>query len=416
MIKASLLSIGDELLIGQVIDTNSVWLSEQLNFLGISIFQKSTVPDIQEEIIRHLDLAISTSNIIIITGGLGPTADDLTKECLATYFQVDYIQDQKSYAHIQNIFEKKGLKADEQSLKQAEVPSNCEVLFNEFGTAPGMWIEKEDKIIISLPGVPHEMKAIYKSEIQGRFQKMLPFNSIIHQTFLITEIGESQVAALIRDVEINLPTFLKIAYLPGLGFLRLRLSGRSEDVTNLQTYMKPAIEEIKNRLGDYCVADKDTTLEALIVEYFTKNELSLGTAESCTGGLVANKITNIPGSATIFKGSVVSYANETKENLLKVNPETLKEFGAVSEEVVIQMAQGALKVLDVNFSVALSGILGPTGGGENKPVGLVWLAVAHGEKTWTKSVQLRLDRLQNKEWVTQIALNFLLKKAKLSAK
>lgn len=416
MIKASILSIGDELLIGQVIDTNSVWLSEQLNFLGISIFQKSTVPDIKEEIIRHIDLAFSTSDIIIITGGLGPTADDLTKECLATYFQVDYIQDQKSLAHILNIFDKKGLEPDEQSLKQAEVPSNCDVLFNEFGTAPGMWIEKDHKLIISLPGVPHEMKTIYKNEIHGRFQKMLPFNSIIHQTFLITEIGESQVAALIRDIENDLPPFLKIAYLPGLGFLRLRLSGHSEDVTNLQTYMKPVIKEIKNRLGDHCVAEKDTTLEALIVEYFTKNELSLGTAESCTGGLVANKITNIPGSATVFKGSIVSYANETKENLLKVKSETLKEFGAVSEEVVIQMAQGALKALDVDYSVALSGILGPTGGSEDKPVGLVWLAVAHQEKTWTISVRLRMDRLQNKEWVAQIALNFLLKQAKLNSK
>jgi nicotinamide-nucleotide amidase len=405
--QSIIITIGDELLIGQTIDTNSAWIAQQLNKEGIQVKRRVAVGDERNAIIEALDEAIPNAQLVLLTGGLGPTADDITKPLLAEYFGGQLIVNETVLTHVKQIFSKRARPFLERNLKQAEVPDNCQVLFNRMGTAPGMWFEKDGCIIVSLPGVPFEMQTIVSEEIIPRLRERFTGNHIIHKTMITVGIGESFIADKIEDIETALPPHIHLAYLPTPGFVKLRLSTDGADKETLEKEIDVWSLLIQQRLGDYLAATEDISLEEIAIRLLKEHRLSLGLAESCTGGYVANRITNIAGSSAYFKGSIVSYANEVKEDVLGVKHETLMTVGSVSEDTVIQMAEAALKVLNVDISLAISGILGPGGATAEKPVGLVWMAICNKNITITKEFHFFYDRLRNKELAAHAALNMV---------
>lgn len=407
MKRAIIITIGDELLIGQVIDTNSVWLAQKLNLLGIELKQRIAIADEKEEIINTLKKALEIVDLVIITGGLGPTKDDMTKDALSTYFDSHLIQNAEVLQHIESIYKKNNKVPLPQNYLQAEVPHNCKVLFNRFGTAPGMLFEQNDKLIISLPGVPYEMQAIMEDHGLSVINNQLGSKDIYHKTLIITRLGESLVADKIADIEDNLPLGIHLAYLPGLGILKLRITGDKRYKDDLILKIEQIAVEIKERLADYCIYEKDSSLEDILADVLIRKHLTLGLAESCTGGNIAHRITNIPGSSQYFKGSIVCYSNEIKKTILSVPQSILETVGAVSEETVRIMAESALEILDVDYALSVSGILGPAGATPEKAVGLVWMAIAHKNKTITKKFQFRYDRIRNKELAVNSALDWL---------
>lgn len=420
MINASIITIGDELLIGQTIDTNSAFISREFNRIGIWVRRRVAVGDNREEIWRALDEEGLQSNIIIMTGGLGPTADDITKPLLCEYFGGKMITDPDVLAHVKYLFEKVYRRPGpilERNLRQAEVPDVCTVLHNARGSAPGMWFQKEVKnngtsrspVYISLPGVPHEMKGLMMDEVIPRLLKEFRMPAIIHRTAFTAGQGESMIAELLIDFEKQLPAHISLAYLPHFGMVKLRLSGTGEDREALEAEMEQHFKKLQSLVSKYLVTDEDEGLEIVIGKILRAKGLTMGTAESCTGGLIASQITSIPGSSDYFKGSIVSYANEVKENLLGVTHDTLSTRGAVSEETVKEMVAGAIKQLKVDFALATSGIMGPGGGSEAKPVGTVWIAVGNTERTETLQLHLRFDRERNTATTAAQALNFFRK-------
>lgn len=407
---ASIITIGDELLIGQVIDTNSAWMAQELNKAGIWLKRRVAVGDNKEEIIRALDDQSRDTQIILITGGLGPTADDITKPVLCDYFGGKMIVDQPTLAHVKYLFEKVFRRPIiERNLKQAEVPDVCTVLPNARGSAPGMWFEKDGRIFVSLPGVPHEMKGLMTNEVLPRLQQHFTMPFIAHRTLLTAGIGESFLAETIKEWEEVLPAHLKLAYLPNYGMVRLRITGSGSNEAQLDQELDAQFGKLKALVKEWMVVDEDLSLPVVIGRLLKQQDKTMGTAESCTGGYIAHLITAIPGSSTYYKGSVVAYAYETKENVLKVSADTLNEKGAVSEETVRQMVQGALITLNTDYILATSGIMGPDGGTPEKPVGTVWVAVGNREKIETKLFNFRFDRQRNIEMTANNALNLLRK-------
>jgi nicotinamide-nucleotide amidase len=408
--KATIITIGDELLIGQVIDTNSAWMAQQLSKAGIAVKKRVAVGDSWDEIWNALDEESSHTEIILITGGLGPTADDITKPLLCKYFNGNMIVDEGALANVKNIFEKI-LKRPliERNLKQAEVPDNCKVILNKRGTAPGMWFEKEGKIFVSMPGVPHEMKGMMEDDVIPGLLKRFTFPHIAHRTLLTSGIGESSLADMIQDFEEALPKHIGLAYLPNYGMVRLRLSSTGFEKELIEKEIDQLFITLQGLVKEYLVTNEDEPMEQVLAKLLLAKSKTVSTAESCTGGYIASLLTAKSGSSAFFSGSVVSYSYKAKEDLLGVDKNTLETFGAVSEEVVLQMAKGALKNIGTDYTIAVSGIMGPGGGTAEKPVGTVWVAVGSNSNIVTQVYHFRFDRQRNIELTATNALNLLRK-------
>jgi nicotinamide-nucleotide amidase len=408
-ITASIITIGDELLIGQTIDTNSAWMAQQLNNMGIWVQRRVAVGDTKPAIVEALDAEGAAADIILITGGLGPTADDITKPTLTEYFGGKLIVHEPTLQRLMQFFESRGLPVLQRNVDQALVPDVSTVLFNSWGLAPGMWFEKEGKVYVSMPGVPHEMKGIMEHHVLPRLQEQFQTKAVIHQTLLTSGMGESFIAERLLNFEANLPAHIKLAYLPSYGLLKLRLTALGEDKVSTAAELKLHFQEMQTLLADITVADEDIPMGEVLGRILLAKDKTVGTAESCTGGYIAHNITAIPGSSAYFKGSVVTYANEMKTKLLGVKEQTLAAHGAVSEATVREMVAGALQLLETDYAIAVSGIMGPDGGSPEKPVGTVWIAVGSAEKIVTVKHRLLYDRERNIHMTAVYAMNELRK-------
>ncbi|GGC36418.1 CinA-like protein [Parapedobacter defluvii] len=402
--QAEIITIGDEILIGQIIDTNSAWIAQQLNAIGIRVKQISSVADYPADILVALTLASGRADLILVTGGLGPTQDDVTKQTLSAYFDCGLRRAPEVLAHVEAIFQRGNRPMLEMNRKQADVLEKSEVLFNEMGTAPGMWILHKGKPYVIMPGVPFEMKHIMQERVLPRLRNLEGRVPVWHHTLLTAGIGESFLAEKIADIEAALPPHIHLAYLPKPGLVRLRLTAIGEDLEKLKQETQTIAARLEERIGNYFLADRDTTLEQLIRDFMQERELLLATAESCTGGNIARLITSLPGSSSMFEGGAVTYSNAMKQALLGVNPETLEQHGAVSEETVREMAVGAKTNFRTDYAIAVSGIAGPEGGTPEKPVGLVWIAVAGKDQVVARKHLFGQDRAINIERSSAAAL------------
>ena len=409
MTQASIITIGDELLIGQVIDTNSAWMAQELNKWGIRVVRRVAVGDVWDEIWTALDEEQKYADIILITGGLGPTADDITKPLLCKYFDGKMLVNEAARQNVLDIFTRLNRPIIERNLKQAEVPDVCTVLQNKRGTAPGMWFEKNGKVFVSMPGVPHEMKGMMEDDVIPMLLKQFKFPVIIHKTLLTAGVGESFLAELIQDFEATLPAHIKLAYLPNYGMVRLRLTSTGFDKEKTGKEVQEFFETLQSLVKEYMVTNEDEPVEKVVGKLLMAKGKTLCTAESCSGGYIAHLLTSIPGSSGFYEGSVVSYSYKAKEDLLQVDKEILGSKGAVSEEVVLQMATGALKNIRSDYVIAVSGIMGPGGGLPGKPVGTVWVAFGNKEKIETQKLYFRFDRMRNIQLTAVNALNLLRK-------
>lgn len=411
-INASIITIGDELLIGQTIDTNSAFIAQELNKIGIWVRRRVAVGDVTDEIWQALDQESAHSQLVLLTGGLGPTADDITKPLLCKYFDGKMIVDQQVLAHVHYLFEKIYRRPGpilERNLKQAEVPDVATVLHNARGSAPGMWFEKNGVIFISMPGVPHEMKGLMTDEVLPRLLQHFTMPAIVHRTAFTAGQGESMIAERLISFEANLPAHIKLAYLPSYGMVKLRLTAQGEIQELVEKEVTPYFAELLELVAPFLVSDADEGLEVVVGKVLKQQNRTLATAESCTGGYIAHLLTSVSGSSAYYKGSIVSYANEVKENLLHVPAEILKQHGAVSEETVRAMVRGALDALHTDYALATSGIMGPDGGMAEKPVGTVWIAVGNRQEISTLRLDLRFDRIRNIQLTAAQTLNFLRK-------
>ena len=403
-IKAAIITIGDELLIGQTIDTNSAWMAQRLNDFGIDVIRRVAVGDNREKIIAAFDYELQHVAILLITGGLGPTADDITKPVLCEYFGGKLVVNEEVLKYVRELFERRKLPVLDRNLRQAEVPDNCTVLFNKQGTAPGMLFEKDGKFIVSMPGVPHEMMGIMEDGVIPEIQKRFASDALVHMSILTAGQGESFIADRIQDLEEALPSHIRLAYLPGPWMVKLRLTGRGADKAHLIQELRLRREEIANRLEEIVVALEDLDLEHILGKNLTVKEKTLCLAESCTGGNIAHKITQIMGSGKYFYGSIVCYQNEIKQRLLGVDAKLLEDQGAVCEDVAAQMAKGAMKALGTDYGFGITGLLSPGGDDDKVPVGTVWMGVCDKDNVRTKKFHFPYDRLRNKEVAVQMSL------------
>ncbi|RLD37648.1 MAG: competence/damage-inducible protein A [Bacteroidetes bacterium] len=373
---AEIISIGDELLIGQVINTNASWMSELLNRNGIKVKQIKAIADDKKDILNSIDNSFKSADLILLTGGLGPTKDDITKHTLCEYFDTKLVFNEDAFSRIKEIFRLRNFKVSAVNKAQAELPESCIPITNINGTASGMWFEKNGKILVSMPGVPFEMKPMMENEVIPRIKAKFNTPVIIHKTIMTQGVGESFLAKIIEDWENSLPKNIKLAYLPQPGIVRLRLSASGENKIKCEKYIDEFVEKLKLLIGDIIFAYDDMLLEEAVGNSLKLHKKTVATAESCTGGYIAHLLTSIAGSSSYFKGSAITYANEIKENILEVSHDDLEKEGAVSETVVRQMALGVRKKFGTDYAIATSGIAGPDGGTENKPVGTTWIAIA----------------------------------------
>lgn len=383
--KCAIITIGDEILIGQVVDTNAVWISQRLNENGVRVNEMVTVSDESEQIVSTLDRYIGKYDLLIMTGGLGPTKDDLTKQTLASYFNSKMVEHPETRDKIISYFKERGRSMIESNLQQSDVPDNCRVLMNHHGSAPGMWFEKEGSIIISLPGVPYEMKGLMEDHILPEMKNRVVVPHIVHKTIMTQGVPESYLANKIRHWEEELPECVKLAYLPRPGIVRLRLSVVDKCALDAEQLLKVIIDKLLVIIPEHVFGYDDISLEESLGILLKERGITLGTAESCTGGNIAKLITSIPGSSKYFTGSVVAYENRIKEEILGVERTALEEKGAVSKEVVEQMARGIMKLYGTDTAIATSGIAGPDGGTEDKPVGTTCICVSYGDKFFSKN-------------------------------
>ncbi|MCF2519763.1 competence/damage-inducible protein A [Dyadobacter sp. CY351] len=409
IIRAEILTIGDEILFGQITDTNTQWIGSQLTDIGIRPVRKTSVGDNKADILDAFSAASQRVNVIIVTGGLGPTRDDITKHTFCEYFGTELEINQEALELITAFFAKRGRAMTELNIQQAALPKNCTYIPNLWGTAPGMWFEKDDVIYVSLPGVPYEMKSLMEFEILPRLKSRFVSNIIQHKSVRTIGIGESFLAETIAPWEDALPEHIKLAYLPHFGQVKLRLTGTGTDQAQLDADMAEQVALLMPYIEEWVFGFDTDELETVIGSLLVQHNATVGTAESCTGGFVANQITSVPGASQYFQGSVVSYSNEVKMNVLGVSPQTLEAFGAVSEQTAREMAEGARKVLNTTFAISTTGIAGPDGGTAEKPVGTVWIACATPEETFTQLLTLRNNRKINIELTASYALNLLRK-------
>ncbi|SDF70437.1 nicotinamide-nucleotide amidase [Pedobacter terrae] len=405
---AEIITIGDEILIGQIVDTNSAWMAKQLNLIGVSVKQITSVSDDEQHILEALRLAETRADLILITGGLGPTKDDITKKTLAKYFNMGFRNDAAALEMVRQIFEKYKRPLLDINIQQADVPDGCEVIVNKNGTAPCMWFEQNNTIFISMPGVPYEMMYLMDDEILPRITSSFKLPFIVHKTILTANIGESFLAKEIEEIEDSLPAHIKLAYLPKLGQVRLRLSAKGDNEAELHQEVEVYAKQIISKVNKFVVTDEDIPLEKAILDLMKSKGLTLSTAESCTGGYIAHLITQHPGSSAVYWGGAVAYAYELKESILGVKESTLNTFGAVSEQTVTEMAEGAIEHFKTDYAIAVSGIAGPDGGTEEKPVGTVWIAISSKHKTVAKVFNFSNKRIQNIERSAASALAMLL--------
>jgi nicotinamide-nucleotide amidase len=384
--QAEIITIGDEILIGQIVDSNSAFISKELNKIGVSVYQITSVQDDKQHILDSLKVANSRSQVVIITGGLGPTKDDITKHTLCEYFGDTLEQDQAVLAHIEALFAKYiSTPISDLNRLQALVPTKADVLKNEFGTAPGLWMEKDGTSFISLPGVPFEMKGLIKSAVLPRIVSQYERPHILHKTIMTYGLGESAIANKIEDWENDLPSAIKLAYLPSLGKVRLRLSAKGDNKDEIKQLIASEAKKLYPLIGDIIYGEEeDESIEASIGSILTDKGFTLATAESFTGGKIAEQLTAIPGASKYFKGSVVSYATETKIKLLGVDEDLIKKHSVVSEEVAVAMARNAKQILDTDFAIATTGNAGPTKGDSDEPVGTVFVAISTPERSFAQ--------------------------------
>ena len=403
---AELITIGDELLIGQVVDTNSAWMGRELNNIGIEVLRIVSVRDREEEILEAIDNAMKRVNIVLVTGGLGPTKDDITKQTLCKYFNTELIFSEEVFENVKRVLAGK-IPMNKLNKGQAMVPKNCTIINNPVGSASVSWFERDGKVLVSMPGVPQEMTTVMAESVLPKLHERFQTDVIMHQTFLVQHYPESVLAEKLEAWEVALPDCIKLAYLPKLGIIRMRLTGRGHDRKEVETLLNREKAKLETILGEDIFSEEDTPLEVIIGELLKKRKLTVSTAESCTGGSIAERLTSIAGSSEYFKGSIVAYSNEVKKELLHVSSETLEKYGAVSEETVVEMVKGAMKALKTDCAVATSGIAGPGGGTPEKPVGTVWIAAGYKNEIRTYKQETNRGRAMNIERAGNNALLML---------
>ena len=403
---AEIITIGDELLIGQVVDTNSAWMGQELNKIGIEVLRIVSIRDREEEIMEAVDNAMKRVNIVLVTGGLGPTKDDITKQTLCKYFHTELIFSEEVFENVKRVLAGK-IPMNKLNKGQAMVPKNCTVINNPVGSASVSWFERDGKVLVSMPGVPQEMTTVMAESVLPKLHERFQTDVIMHQTFLVQHYPESVLAEKLEAWEVALPDCIKLAYLPKLGIIRMRLTGRGHDRKEVETLLNREKAKLETILGEDIFSEEDTPLEVIIGELLKKRKLTVSTAESCTGGSIAERLTSIAGSSEYFKGSIVAYSNEVKKDLLYVSSETLEKYGAVSEETVIEMVKGAMKALKTDCAVATSGIAGPGGGTPEKPVGTVWIAAGYKNEIRTYKQETNRGRAMNIERAGNNALLML---------
>jgi len=407
-VKVEIITIGDEILIGQIVDTNSAWMAVELNKMGFELAQITSVHDDAGHIVESLEMALNRADIVLFTGGIGPTNDDITKQTLTKYFDTKLVFDESVIRNIEQLFANRpNFVINELTYAQAMVPEKCTVIQNVVGTAPLTWFEKNGKVVVSMPGVPYEMKNAMTTEIIPRLQQHFNTPSLLYKTVQVYGYGESALAMKIADWEKALPGNIALAYLPNYGVVKLRLSGTSEDMLSLEFSMNQQVDKLSQILGSAIIAFEDISVEDLIGNLLISKGLVAATAESCTGGNIAHRFTSIPGSSEFFMGSIVAYSNEVKTSVLHVSIEDLDEQGAVSQVVVEQMAVGVRRLLRTDVAIATSGIAGPSGGTVDKPVGTVWISVCSADRVVSKEFRFGALREQNIQRATQAALLLL---------
>jgi len=407
--KAVILTIGDEILIGQIVDTNSSWIAEHLNLLGIEITEMVSISDSSAHIISTLRRYEGNVDVVICTGGLGPTSDDITKHTITAYFNTALVENTEVMNDIHTLFQKRGMQVTEVNRLQALVPKACKILRNPSGTAPGMWFERNGTLFVFLPRVPYELMDIFNTTLLNELANRLKGQVIAHQTVLTQGIPESYLSEMIKDWEKALPRNIKLAYLPRPGLVRLRLTGMGENRESLTRQLNDEVQKLKSLLPDDIYGYNDETLEKVIGDLLRQAGKTLSTAESCTGGNIARLITSVPGSSDYYSGSIIAYSDKVKTEILGIEPELIRQNGAVSAEVVEKMAKGAIRYFKTDYAIATSGIAGPGGGSREKPVGTTWIAVASADKCYSKKYSFGEHRGRNVEKASFTALNILRK-------
>jgi nicotinamide-nucleotide amidase len=404
---AYLLTVGDEILIGQITDTNSAWMAQQLNLQGIRIAGKASVGDVHPNIIEAMDYALGKADLVLVTGGLGATKDDITKKAIAEYFGVEMVFHDETWKRLQHFFKKLGKTPNEMNKSGCFMPENAEILTNDRGLAPAMWFEKGGKVMVSMPGVPYEMMHLMKDRVLPRLKKSFPVSPVVHRTLMTAGEGETGLAALLSDFEDALPTNIKLAYLPAFNQVRLRLTATGSDEAALNQQIDIEKAKMETIVSKFVYGYDDEPLAKAVGRMLVAKGWMVATAESCTGGYLSAQFTANAGSSVYFKGGVIAYHNDLKINLLGVKKETLEVHGAVSEATVREMVQGVLKSTGADIGIAVSGIAGPGGGSPDKPVGTIWVAV--GNKAHTRVAQLTIDRGRNRnvEYAANVALNLV---------
>ncbi len=401
-----IISIGDELLIGQTLNTNAYWIAKKMDAIGFQVREHISISDSKEHIVKTLDNSLRKADVVLITGGLGPTNDDLTLPVLNEYFGGQLIINDDVYKDIVELTSSRGFEMNENNKQQALVSDKCKVVRNKKGTAPGLWFEKDNKVVVAMPGVPYEMKGMIET-ITPWIKEKYSFPEIVHQMVLTKGLPESKLAEILADWEANLPNLVKLAYLPSPGRVKLRLSSVGENRSEVEQMIATQIEKLTLIIPDNIYSVNNNNIEEIIGEQLSLNNQTLATAESCTGGYISHLITSISGSSNYFKGALISYSNEVKINELNVLESDISNYGAVSEQVVEQMAEGVITKLNVDYAIATSGIAGPTGGTDDKPVGTVWIAVANKNKVISKKYLFGTDRSVNIERTAFAGLSML---------
>ena len=402
--NAYLINIGDELLIGQVVNTNASWMASELEKNNIHVARIVTIADDFNDITKTLSDALAHAEVVIMTGGLGPTKDDITKTALCDYFDMQLVMHEPSLANVTDFFTKRGLQISAINQMQGLVPDGCEPLLNKVGTAPGMWFERDGKIVVSLPGVPFEMQWLMSEYVLPKLQQRLGTEAILHKTVLTCGIGESFLADTIEAWELALPTNFRLAYLPEAGKVRLRLSAHGDDKLLLQQQMDEQLAKLIPLIDTYIYGYDDETFASVIGKLLIERGATLATAESCTGGHLGHRITEVAGASAYYLGGVVAYSNDIKEQLLGVHTDTLTQYGAVSAQTAEAMAIGCRKLFQTDYAIATTGISGPTGGTEEKPLGTVWIAIASEKEVVSKKYVFRTTRAQHQERTVNQAL------------
>lgn len=405
--KSTIITIGDEILIGQILDTNSRYISQALNRIGVVVTERTSIGDSAEQIVTTLDRALAISDVVIITGGLGPTKDDITKHTLARYYNSELVYNEQVGSFVEQLLARRGIAFTELNRGQAMVPKCCTVLHNAHGTAPGMWFERDGKVVVSLPGVPFEMQHLIDDSVVPMLTQRFELKAIVHRTMITSGIAESILAEKIATWEDNLPGVLHLAYLPAPNVVRLRLSAYEVDGQSVSQIIDDEFDKLKGIIPEAIVGFEDATVEQLVHRWMTDNGKTLSVAESCTGGAVAAKFTAMAGASAYFNAGVVSYSNEAKRDILGVNMDDIVRYGAVSEAVAIQMAEGVRRAGQSDYAVSTTGIAGPTGGSAEKPVGTVWIGIATPKGSFAVLKNCGTDRSQIIDRATAYAIKLL---------